>query len=201
MTFSDAELAVLAGDLHNIGVFFRLGVVPVPVRIWLGFGAIEPGLNVFDPDGAQYLGFGEIRDVPQVTQLLNGAAERVDFSLSGVDGDILKIASGHDAEAIKSKPMTVGFALMGADWSLIGPVHWLAYYLADYLAGEQQPAVAPASPVRTLTLSCGSRFTGRRRPAYSYWSDVDQQARWPGDLFCSLAPKYAHGFQKTWPVF
>lgn len=201
MTFNDAELAALSGDMHNIGVFFRLDVAPDPVRLWLAFGAIDVGVNVFDPSGAQYLGFGEMRDIPNISQLLNGAAERVEFTLSGVSGDVLTIASGGDAEQVKGRAATVGFALMGADWQLLGPVHWLAYYVADFLAGDQPVAGQASAITRTLTLSCGSRFTGRRRPSFSYFSDADQQARFPGDLFCSLAISYAHGYQKNWPVF
>jgi hypothetical protein len=200
VTFNDDELAALAGDTHNIGVFFRLGTTP-PVRIWLGFGAIEPGVNVFDPEGAQYLGYGEIRDVPEWSQLINGAAERVEFTISGVSGGVLTIASGDDAEQVKGKPATVGFALMNARWALLGPVHWLAYYVADFLGGDQPVASPTSSVTRTLTLSCGTRFTGRRRPSFSYFSDADQQARFPGDAFCSLAASYAHGYNKNWPTF
>lgn len=201
MNFSDLELAALVSDSHNIGIFFRLSVEPEPVRIWLGFGAIEPGVNVFDGSGARYLGFGEMQEIPNISQLLNGAAERVEFTLSGVSGDILTIASGDDAEQVKGKAATVGFALMGADWQLLGPVHWLAYYVADFLAGNQPPAGAAAPITRTLTLSCGTRFTGRRRPSFSYYSDADHQARFPGDTFCNFTGKYAHGFSKKWPIF
>lgn len=201
MSFSDEELAALDRGVMRIGIFFRLDVAPEPVRLWLGIGIIEPGINVFDAAGAQYLGFGEMREVPGISQLINGAAERVEFTFSGVSGAVLTIASGGDAEQVKGKAAAVGFALMGSDWQLLGPVHWLAYYVADFLAGDQAVTGDGSSITRTLTLSCGTRFTGRRRPSFSYFSDADQQARFPGDLFCSLAVDYAHGFQKNWPTF
>ncbi|MBW7967586.1 hypothetical protein [Bradyrhizobium sp. BR 10261] len=201
MTFSDDELAALASGNVSIGVFFRLETDPI-VRLWLGFGDIAPGVNVLDVTGAIYHGFGELRDVPAFKQLLNGAAERVEFNLSGVSGELLTLASGSDANVVKGKPATLGFALMDADWALIGPVHWCAFYVADFLSVGQQPVDAPeATPLRAITLSCGTRFTGRRRPSFSYFSDSDQQARYPGDLFCSLTPNYAHGYNKPWPTF
>ncbi|ULK98838.1 hypothetical protein [Bradyrhizobium sp. I71] len=200
MTFSDEELTLLQSGVANLGIFFRLDVEPEPVRIWLGFGAIEPGVNVFDPAGARYLGMRVLLDVPQISQLLNGAAERVEFVLSGVAGAVATIASGDDAEQVKGRAVVVGFALMGVDFQLIGPVHWLAYYVADFLGGEQV-AAAGGLITRTLTLSCGTRFTGRRRPSFSYYSDADQQARFPGDTFCDFTGKYAHGFSKKWPIF
>lgn len=199
MNFNDAELAALQSGVQNIGVFFRLDTDPV-VRLWLGVFDIEPGVNVYDAEGARYAGFGELRDVPAFKQLLNGAAERVEFVLSGVSGEVLQKALD-DADEVKGKRVATGFALLDASFALLGPVHWTARYIADFLAREQQSAETASSIVRTVRLSCGTRFTGRRRPAYSYFSDQDQQARFSGDLFCNLAATYAHGFQKSWPVF
>lgn len=201
MILNDAELAALESDVVNIGVFFRLETDPI-VRLWLGFGNIAAGVNTYDLTGAEYIGFGEIQEIPELNQMINGAAQRVDFTLSGVSGDVLQIASGGDAEQVKGKPVAVGFALMAQDFSLLGSIKWFASYTADYLS-VQQPAVSdPTQPiVRTVTLSCGSLMTGRRRPSFSYLSDQDQQARHPGDLFCSLVGRYAHGFNKAWPTF
>lgn len=200
MDLSDDELAALESGLYRIGVFFRLDTDPV-VRLWLGFGKIEPGVNAYDVSGAVYNGFGEIQNVPAFSQLLNGAADRVEFQLSGVSGDVLAIAAAGDADEVKGKQTAVGFALMGPNWALLGGIHWCAYYVADFLAIEQQPTDASGNIVRTIALSCGTRFTGRRRPSLSYFSDADQQTRFPGDLFCSLVGNYAHGFNKTWPTF
>jgi hypothetical protein len=47
-----AELAVLESGQQRIGVFFRLETDPI-VRIWLGVGNIEPGVNAYDLTGAQ----------------------------------------------------------------------------------------------------------------------------------------------------
>lgn len=200
MTLSDAELAALESNAYRIGIFFRLETESV-VRIWLGFGSIQPGVNVFDPEGAEYKGFGELSEIPDFNQLLNGAAERVEFVLSGVSGDVLAIASGNDAQQVKGKRTSVGFALMDANWQLLGSVHWCALYIADFLSISQQPSAPGEDPVRVISLSCGSRFTGRRRPSFSYFSDEDHVARHPGDRFCSLVSLYAHGFNKQWPTF
>jgi hypothetical protein len=201
MILNDDELAALESDALNIGIFFRLETTPI-VRIWLGFGNIDPGVNVYDLTGAEYTGFGEIHDVPAFKQLINGAAERVDFTISGVSGDILAVASGGDSEQVKGKRVAFGFALMAPDWSLLGAVKWCANYTADYLGIAQQVTTDPKNPiVRTLSLSCGTLLTSRRRPALSYFSNQDQQARFPGDRFCERTPVYANGFNKTWPTF
>lgn len=202
MTLNDDELAVLESGMQRIGVFFRLATEPTPVRLWTGIGKIEPGTNTLDISGATYIGFGELQDVPEFNQMINGAAQRVEFTLSGVSGDVLSVASGDDADAVKGKAVAVGLGIFSQDWSLLGSVKWFANYTADYLSVQQSATEDPTQPiVRTVTLSCGSLMTGRRRPSYSYLSDQDQQARSPGDLFCSLVGRYAHGFQKAWPKF
>lgn len=200
MNLNDDELAVLASGVQNIGVFFRLDTDP-PVRLWLGVGNIEPGANVFDPSGAVYRGFGELQSVPEINQMINGAAQRVEFSHSGVSGDVLSLAS-NDAAGVKGKAVAVGIGIFDPSWQLLGTVKWFANYTADFLSTLQVATDDERQDiVRTITLSCGSLMTGRRRPSFSYFSDQDQQARHPGDLFCSFVGRYAHGFNKAWPKF
>lgn len=201
MIFSDAELAVLEADVQNIAVFFRLETDPV-VRLWLGFGNIFASGSVLDPGGAEYTGFGEITSLPEFTQMVNGAAERVEFVLSGVSGPVLQIAANSDADSVKGKRVSVGMGIFGADWQLLGAPHWLANYRADFLSIDQPAVANPTAPiVRTITLSCGTVLTSRRRPGLSYFSDRDQQARFPGDTFCNFTPRYATSFNKKWPLF
>lgn len=201
MIFNDAELAALESGIQRIGVFFRLDVEPDPVRLWLGIGRIEPGVNVYDPTGASYLGFGELRNVPAFNQLVNGKAARIEFSISGVSGDVLGIASGGDAEQVKGKPVAVGFAVMGEDWGLLGDLHWCAALTADRLSISQNADDAWGDVTRSVTLSCGTLMTSRRRPSLSYLTNQDQTARFTGDRFCERTPRYATGFNKTWPTF
>jgi hypothetical protein len=198
MILNDAELAVLSGDVINLAAFFRLETDPV-VRLWLGFGDIVASASLLDPDGAEYTGFGEISNLPEFSQMINGAAERVDFTISGVSGPILEVAAG-DATNVQGKRVSIGFGIFDSSWQLLGAPKWFAHYRADVLSIGQQPTGDPESPIiRSITLSCGSLMTMRRRPARSYFSNVDQQARFPGDEFCSLTQKYAHGFSKPWP--
>ncbi|WP_316188328.1 MULTISPECIES: hypothetical protein [unclassified Bradyrhizobium] len=201
ISFNDAELAALGSGIHRLGIFFRLDVDPV-VRLWLGVGKIRPGVNVYDPVGAEYKGLGQIADLPPFKQLTNGAAERITFTLSGVSGDVLKIASSGDAQQVKGARCAYGFALMSEAWALLGPVHWCANFTADYLSIVQAPVDdISASIVRTISLSCGTLLTSRKRPGYSFFSNPDQQGRHPGDRFCERTSVYANNFNMGWPTF
>ena len=199
MTFNDEELAVLASGVQNIGIFFRLDVEPV-IRLWLGFGKVWAEANAFDPAGAEYTGFGELSSIPTITAITNGAAQRVEFTLSGVSGDVQQIAVNEDADDVKGKRAAVGIGICSSDFRLLGPLHWVGTYRADFLTIDQ-PANADGQVVRTITLSCGSLLTSRKRPSFSYFSDQDQQARSPGDNFCEFVQRYANRFNKKWPTF
>lgn len=197
MTLSEAELAALDSGVQHIGVFFRLAVDPV-LRLWLGVGDIEPGLNALEGSGVTYNGAGKLRDVPSLQQLINGQASRVTFTLSGVSDDILALAES--ADEVKLKSCSIGFAIMDRNWQLIGEVHWLWRGIADFLAMDLTGS-ADGTITKTAALQVGSQMTGRRRRGLSYFTDQDQQTRSPGDRCCERVTLYSQGVTKVWPRF
>src|SRR5262245_50944217 len=82
----------LGGGNPRIGVFFRLAIDP-PFRMWLGIGNVAAGLDAEDGSGEIYMGFGEMLNVPQFNQLINGVAERISFQLSGIPERVAQLAS------------------------------------------------------------------------------------------------------------
>lgn len=199
MDLSVAELAALESERQQIGVFMNLATTPTPVRLWLGIGKIEPGVNTIDLTGAAYSGFGELIDVPSVQQLINGTAERVEFRLSGVSEEILALAAS-EASTVKTKRCSLGIGIMDSGWRLLGAIHWMRHYRSDFLFVDETLVDAPGNPVvRTVVLSVGSATTGRRRPGLSYLTDQDQQRLSPGDRFCERTNFYSRGTSKVWP--
>lgn len=206
MNLSSTERDALAAGTYNIGLFIRLDVSPI-LRCWLGLGPIRVGVNALDSSGATYQGFGELLNYPAVQQLINGAAERVEISLSGTNDRILELATERDN--IKGVACDLGFGALGADWSLLGDVHWMRHFVADYLALSVSPAGDPnGQTVKTAVLSIGSLMTGRRRAGRSYFNNQDQQARdlilnpdGTPDLFCERTPAYSLAGNKQWPRY
>lgn len=201
MVLSEAEIAALDGGSFRVGYFFRLATDPV-VRLWLGVGNIKPGVDAIDSegDGATYKGFGEITNVPAFRQLINGQAERIEFTLSGVSEEILQVASQQDAPNVKGKDCALGFALMDDGWQLLGGIKWVRRYTADFLGINQSLTEDPDNPIiRTVVLSVGSIMTGRRRPGLSYFTDQDQRRRSDTDKFCERTTLYTQERRKSWP--
>lgn len=195
---SVAEIAALAQDAVRIGIFFRLEVDPVQ-RLWLGVGDCKVRSNAYDATGAVYQGLGELHDVPEVQQLINGVAERVTFTVSGVSPNVMELA-GAEADEVKGAAVALGVVLFDGAWQQLGPPRWLWRGTADVPALEQQPT-DDGGAVRTIELSVGSLFTGRRRRGLSYLTDYDQQQRHPGDKFCERTILYAQEVEKVWPRF
>lgn len=182
---------------QRVGVFFRLGITP-PARIWLGAGDCEAGIDATDGDGATYSGLGQILDVPRFNQLVNGAAERVELSLSGVSSTVLTLAS-NGADEVRQAPLYLGIGLFDANWQLVAAPVWIRRFVVDFLSVEIQPD--ESGVLRTVKLSVRSFLTGRRRPALVYFSDHDQQTLSPGDHFCERTSLYTNTTQKVWPRF
>lgn len=202
MDLTAAELAVLDAGSQRIGIFFYLATTPA-VRIWMGVGKMEPGVNAIDLTGQTYNGFGELVDVPVIRTLVNGAAERMEFLLSGVSQQVLDLAAD-DAEEVKNKEGALGFALMDDAWQLIGPIHWVRHFVADFLSLRQAVKEEPEGAViRTVMLSVGTQATNRRQPPISFFTDQDQQRRGgsPVDKFCERAGLYRQEVTKVWPDF
>jgi hypothetical protein len=200
IAFTQAELDALQSDVQRLGIFFRLDTSP-PVRVWAGVGDCEVGADAFDASGASYSGLGQIVNVPAVEQLINGVAGRVELAMSGVSSEVVAPAAG-EADVVDGKLAALGISLFGSDWQQLSPaVYWLWRGFADYVTVAQQSQGGQGIPqqIRTISLSIGTLFTGRRRRGLSYLTDRDQQERSPGDKFCERTVLYSMQYSKVWP--
>lgn len=197
LPLTDDEISVLESDTQRIGIFFRMATTPI-VRVWLGVGDIRPGANAYDASDELYSGLGQLIDVPALSQLINGVADRITFHVSGISSETMALAAA--GSNVKGASVAIGVALFGAQWQQLGPPKWLFRGRADYVTVQQQSDPQNRGVTRVMELSVGSLFTGRRRRGLSYLTDADQQARHPGDKFCERTVLYSE-VQKVWPTF
>jgi hypothetical protein len=199
LAFNDAELAVLASGTQRLGVFWRMEWEPEPQRLWLGVGDCEVQASVYDQDGDRYRGAGELHDVPAVEALINGAAYRIAFYVSGVSEKTMEAWSA-ESEEVQGKLVTVGIGIFDPAWQLLGGIKWLCRARADVGQLQQSPD-SKGGAVRRLELQCSSLFASRRRRGFSFLTDHDQQGRYPGDKFCERTTLYKQGVDVVWPRF
>ena len=160
-----AAQAQLAGGAIRAGIFFRMssGDDNQPIRIWAGDGAFEYGPDLVETDtDATYLGFGQLLELDQLSALINGVAERVDFKMSGawMSASIAELFAYH-ADEIRQAQVDLGFLILDATGAPISPMAWLWDGTADSITVERANAGSASEPqiIRAITLSVGSLFT------------------------------------------
>ena len=139
-----------------------------PRRYWLGFGPLLAG-------GVYWEGTAGLARISGLSAPIGTTAQQVTFSLSGVDARTVALAKSQSAR-VKGRPATVFLQLFDPDWQTLGdPIHlWSgAMDLMTYrIAG---------GGLYEVSLSAESIWAGRRKPAFGFYTDADQQARHPGD--------------------
>jgi hypothetical protein len=197
--WSLAAQAQLGSGQVRPAILFRMATDPV-VRLWAGAGDVAiPADLIEDDDGAVYTGLGELVGLPELNQLINGAAERVEFTMAAAEltSEIADLAAS-EADLVRGAAVTIGFYVFDQDWQRLSPVDWLWDGTADSLKINRAPD--GESAIRSITLSVGSLFTGRRRPALAYWTDPDQRRRSSDDRFCERVKLHNAGWTRTWPI-
>lgn len=199
MSFDAAAEAQLAGASVRPGIFFRLATDPA-VRLWSGFGDFRLPPDAVEPGGAIYKGGAALGGLPALNALINGVADRVVFQLSGVDNRVLALADA-EAQSVRNKLVRLAVVFFGADWRALSNVAWLWTGLADTLSVDEPSPGEGGDRVRSVSLSVGSLYTGRRRPALAFWTDPDQRRRSADDRFCERVATHTITMVKTWPRF
>jgi len=162
----------------RVSPLFRIASDP-PARVWGGVNSlIIPADSVEDED-AVYLGGGALVSIPDLEQLINGTADRIDITVSGVAAVTLALAT-EEAASVKGAAVHVGLAYFDDDWQLI-EVEWLAELRADSITTDNQPG--ENGRTRSITLSIGSDDTDRSMAPIASWTDADQHRISPTDRF------------------
>lgn len=189
--------AQIDGHLIRRCILMHIATEPLAVRAWTGDGLFaHPGDSV-DATGGEYLGLGEILDIPALQQLVNGVASRIELSLSGVDDRMIALADA-EADEVRSKAVTLGLQFFDEAWQALGDTLWIWDGEADVIKTDtvSDPGFGR---VRTITLSVGSLTTGRRRPVLSFFTRAQQRRRSSDDAFCDRTGLYSGDTELKWP--
>lgn len=182
--------------LIRASFFLRLDS-DTPVRAWAGIGDFVLPVDTIEVDGGTYKGVGILNDIPSFQQLVNGIAQRVEFSMSGVDDQIAALAD-EEASEIRSKRVNVGLQFLDEEWQPLAPIIWVWEGEADVIR-KSSVSSPDFQRINTITLSVGSLTTGRRRPSLSYFTGAQQRRRSADDAFCDRTGLYSQGSEIKWP--
>lgn len=185
----------LRGAAPRIVGLLRIGTDPV-VRLSTAFGDFPVPANALDLAEEIYTSLGAIDALPLLQRMLNGTADRVAFSLSGVPAEIAALAEA-DAPSVQGAAVNLGIVVLDEDWAIEGDVFLFWDATADKLSAAK--AIDDAgNEIHRITISAATGMAARSRPDFALWTHAQQQLRHPGDQFLSLAPNGEK--QKRWPM-
>lgn len=177
MDFPETIEAQIAGRAVRMACLMRFDFLSGTGRYWMGFGPLVTN------DAQTWMGANNMASIGEITSSVNGTAPEQTFTLSGIDAAFVASAKSDPTEYY-GRLCFIYLQFFDEDWQpLDNPfaVWWGRMYS---LAVAEGPADSGEGFERTITLSAESPFASRRRPRYGYYTDRDQQSRFPGDLAC-----------------
>lgn len=178
--------------IYRRSYIFRLGSDPV-ARLWTGWGLLDTPPDAVDPQGARWIGAAGLLSLPALKALINGTAERVRFSLSGVSEETVRLAN-EDKASVRGADLRLGYVDFDDAWRLAGPIRWEWLGIADVVTVESAPS--EKGRTRTISLSVASADTLRSNPNLSFYTDADQRKRSPDDAFCDQVANITLGMTR-----
>lgn len=170
---------------------FRLECDP-PAYMWSGVGDLVVPADAIVPTTTTYLGGGQWIDLPEIQQLINGTADRVEFTASGVDQETIRLAL-EDRASVGGALVRIGAVPMDANWQVAGPVDWEWEGVADVVTVDSAANGVEGGRIRSVTLSVGSSDTARSRSQLTFFTDADQRRRSPTDAIFSHVARISAG--------
>lgn len=201
---SDATIDYLKTD-RNLGVFLRLATEPA-LHLTLGVNDMEIGIASVDSTGTIYRGAGVLQNIPELEMLINGIADKVTFSVSGVDPTFMAKLDAEAPEVVGAE-LHVGFAPLDDDFQPLTDIIpiWLGW--ADYWSASQSEQKDTTKPVtNTISLMAMSGSPARSRQNLSTYTDQAQRMVNPisgqdDDRFCERVSRYFQAYIVSWPRY
>ena len=172
MNFPATVKAQLTGERVRVDALVEFGFASGITRLWNGFGLLPTN------DGKTWQGLGNMGRIDGLEQSINGTAPTQTFTLSGVDPTFAAIAKGEAAEYYR-RPVTVFLQFFGDDWQPLDNPFAISLRHMERIKAKRTQTEEGFE--YTISLTAETPFTTRRRPPFSYWTDRDQQLRYPGD--------------------
>lgn len=149
-----------------------------PAIFWTGFGPLPLPADAVLPEDMIALGAGDLVNIPDFQQLMDGTAERLPFILSGVSEETLILAF-EEAPGVRNALVYLGRIDFDADWQQVGPVEWEALFQAREMLISHDGSGDQITQSITFTVASGD--SARSKSPNAYWTDADQRRKSPTD--------------------
>lgn len=187
MNFSATIAAAAAGKAVRAALLCEFQFASGTERVWGGEYPIIAG-------GYEWRGMSPFLSVDGLSARGDLGAEPMTFKLSGVDAGIVAIAKDAANEA-KNRPVNVWLQFFDESWAPLDAPILMRAGIMDQLRFQTVGLTQ-----RDIECTAEGIFVARNYAPYAYYTDRDQNARFPGDR----GLEYVGGLiykVVTWPNF
>lgn len=184
--FSGTVAALLNGDKVNVAYLIEMQFASETSRLWTGFGDLTTN------DARTWKGTGELVAISGLSTRTDSAADKVTLTASGVDPTLISVAKD-SANQAKGRPCFIYLQTFDSNHIPLDVPVAIKSGLMDVVTYQ-----STGIDKRQLSVTVEGLFASRLHSPFSYWSDRDQQARFPGDLGCQFVPSLRY-FAVVWP--
>ena len=193
MSFSSGGTALLRGDSLGLPALAEFDFESGLKRYWSGLGRLKT------LDGREWEGVGNFGSVSDITTSEGLVADKVTVEFAReaeVNGEMMAIEATDFAAAIRE---ALREDYVGRRCAIyVQPIDLSATRLRDALQGDPDPRFAgkmshPEADIMpdavAFRIVAENLFAEGLDPPHAYLTNVDQQARFPGDRFCEFIPE------------
>jgi hypothetical protein len=173
--FEQAILDQIAARQVRRAALVKMEFESETIRAWAGVGPLVT------TDGATWSGVGTLISISAISSGPGGAAGQLTIGLDGVDPKIVALARA-ERDELAGRFITLYLQYFDSAWQPVGApkARWLGR-MDTLRIVSTRPESNDGARVRGITLTAESWAGDRSRPSYGFYSDRDQQKRFPGD--------------------
>jgi len=162
---------------------------------WTGHGDLFLPADTVLPSDTIVPGGGDLVNLPDLEQLINGTSQPIEVTLSGVSQQSVALASTESAQ-VPGAPAFIGRIRFDDAWQVLGPVlwEWAGEGRGLSVGGED----SDEGRTRTITLKLAAGDTTRSRAPLSFFTDADQKRDFPTDDFFAFVGGINAGTSRRW---
>jgi hypothetical protein len=188
MALAAAVQEAIAGRALRAALLIEFEFQSSTERIWPG------NYTLTTPDDKTWRAVGVLVSVDGLRTRVDLAAEALTFKISGVDAAMIAIAR-QGADEAKGYSCNVYLQFFNESWEILDSPILLKSAIMDQI---NYRTVGPTQ--RDITLTAESIFVARNYAPYAYYTDRDQNARFPGDRGLELIGSMIYK-TVTWPDY
>jgi hypothetical protein len=185
--FTDTIKTAMAGNTVRAALLFEFLFKSSTERVW-------PGVYPITAGGHSWRGAGVVLSADGLGARADMAAVTTTINISGVDSNLVTIAKNSASEA-KNYPANIYLQFFDVNWQTLDDPVLVKSVIMDVVT-----YAAVGVDKRNITVSAEDVFVARNYAPYAYYTDRDQNKRFPGDRGLELIGSLVYKVV-TWPDF